>query len=386
MKNYPESTAWLPWLLAPPSPTDAQTLAVLQQLDWPTVTAMALRHQLAPLLYVRLRTAGLLDHLPPVAVADLKRAYHTSALQSLLRERQLRRLLAALAAVGVRPALFKGAALAHTIYPEPACRPMGDIDLWVADAQIALAQQTIAALGYQQRINAERPLALQSQWDGEIKLFSQRKDESLVELHWGVFAGGWLQWTAHIDRAGVEQRLRPTTVVGQPALLLAPEDALIQVAVHLTVNHNLSTNGLRSLVDVGLLAQQGLDWEVVVARARAWRLATAVGEALRLAATFFDRPDLLRVSRELAPGRMRRAWLERFSADLASPTPLTLAQSRWRFVYLLCLVDAPQGVANLLRHTLWPDAAWLIARYGQSGAGVRWRHWGNILRSRNARI
>ncbi|MCZ7574887.1 MAG: nucleotidyltransferase family protein [Ardenticatenaceae bacterium] len=54
--------------------------------------------------------------------------------------------------------------------------------------------------------------------------------------------------------------------------------------MHLAINHSFGPPWLRGLLDVHLLIQeQLLQWEPVVARARAWRLATVVWVVLDLA-------------------------------------------------------------------------------------------------------
>ncbi|MBK7203002.1 MAG: nucleotidyltransferase family protein [Anaerolineae bacterium] len=66
-------------------------------------------------------------------------------------------MLQALAAHGVVPVLFKGAVLAHTVYPNYACRPMSDLDLWLSDAEIEVAIHVLAQIGYVQRFKPARP-------------------------------------------------------------------------------------------------------------------------------------------------------------------------------------------------------------------------------------
>ena len=57
--------------------------------------------------------------------------YYNAAGEAELRTRELADALDVLGAVGITPVLFKGAVLAYTAYPDPACRPMGDLDLWI---------------------------------------------------------------------------------------------------------------------------------------------------------------------------------------------------------------------------------------------------------------
>jgi len=60
----------------------------------------------------------------------LREAFRRQALLAAVHERQLLALLSALRAAGVEPLLVKGYAAAR-LYPEPALRPYGDIDLLV---------------------------------------------------------------------------------------------------------------------------------------------------------------------------------------------------------------------------------------------------------------
>ena len=49
----------------------------------------------------------------------------------MLHTSELTGVLDALDAASVTPVLFKGAVLAYTVYPDPGCRPMGILDLWI---------------------------------------------------------------------------------------------------------------------------------------------------------------------------------------------------------------------------------------------------------------
>jgi hypothetical protein len=70
------------------------------------------------------------------------------AAADLARERELQRALAALALRGVRPILFKGAALAYTHYGRPDLRPREDSDLLVRPEVRETAHHTLIGLGY----------------------------------------------------------------------------------------------------------------------------------------------------------------------------------------------------------------------------------------------
>ena len=251
-----------------------------------------LRHQLAPFAFYRLRQADVLARLPAEFSGALRGMYYNAAAAAVLHTSELTGILDTLDAAGVTPVLFKGAVLAYTAYPDPACRPMGDLDLWIDLEAMPRAQAALEDLGYVQRLKAERPVALQAQREGEIQLVGRSPGGGLVELHWGVFAGEWLHRAAAVDDGGIRGRAVSVTIAGRPALMLAPEDAIIQLAAHLAVSHQMAAPGLRGLLDVALLARlQPVNWRAVAERARGWRVAAATWLVLDLADALFGLPD-----------------------------------------------------------------------------------------------
>ncbi len=323
----------------------------------------------------RLRRAGAFDRLPPELAQPLAAAYYRAAADAELHTRELAAVLDALAAARITPILFKGAALAHLVYPDPACRPMGDLDLWLAAAEMPAAIAALQAAGYRRRVKDTRPIELQADREGEIQLAGVRPGQGLIELHYGVFAGEWLHRTAAVDTAGLAARAVPVTVAGRPARTLSPEDAVIQLAVHLAVNHQMAYPGVRGLLDVCLLARsRPLDWAAVSRRARAWRVRTAVWQVLSLADALLGLPEASPALTALQPSRLRRRLLARFATPASVLAGRDITHGRARFAYQLLLADRPRDAARLLARALWPEDAWLAARYGRAGWRVRSAH------------
>lgn len=348
------------------------TQADWEQVDLVAVTKQAIHHQLGPLLHYRLRAAQV--SAPPEQDRQLQALARVATVQSLRREHTLRTVLHAFAQAGIRPVIVKGAALAYTVYPTPTCRSMGDFDLWVPQDVMSKACATLESIGYQQQDKEHRPPALQARRDGEIQFRQLGGEPQLIELHWGIFAGEWLYRVSRVDRAGIWQRLQASEILGCPVYLLAPEDALIHLAIHLAINHQMSLHTLRSLVDIGLLAQQGINWSVVAERARTWRLYNAVAFVMES----WDRLFHLAESRAavgalpLSPwrGDLLRRFVDREDV-LARPT---LSSTPRRFLYLLSIVDHPGDALTLWGRAVWPEDAWLIVRYGRAGWQTRLGH------------
>ena len=337
--------------------------------------------QLAAHAFYRLHAAGLEARLSPELRDLLRAAFYGAAGGTMLRKRELANALQALGAVGIIPVLFKGAALAHTVYPDPACRPMGDLDLWLAHEEMTPAQAALESLGYAQHSKPTRPIELQAQRSGEIQLFGSHDGGGLIELHWGIFAGEWLERTATVDEAAIRARTVPVAVVGHEALKLAPEDGLIQLAVHLAINHQFGQPFVRGLLDVALLARaQPVDWATVVARAHAWRVGTVVWTVLHLTADLLGLDEARPAITALAPSPLRSGLLRLFVSQESLLTMRDLRHGPLRFGLQLLLVDRPRDAIRLLWRALWPEREWLALRYGEVTPAIRRHHLSAALR------
>ena len=101
-------------------------------------------------------TTPLLDLLRDPRAAIRAEAPQAHA-EALLRAHVLEQLSRALTARGERVMLVKGAALALTVYPSPAARPMCDIDLLVPPQRERAVIETLAAAGLEVHENPWRP-------------------------------------------------------------------------------------------------------------------------------------------------------------------------------------------------------------------------------------
>jgi hypothetical protein len=310
-------------------------------------------------------------------------AYYVAMGDDHMRRHELQAVLEAFNQHGLDVVAFKGAALAHTVYPDSACRGMGDFDFWFLPYQMSLAQTVMEDLGYQPRFSPTRPLALALQNGGELQYYASSPAQSLVELHWGVFPGEWVQHTGNIAESAIWARAQLASLAGQPARILDPADSLIQICVHYAISHNFSVPWLRTLADVTLLVRhQPLDWPVIVARARDWRVATAVWLVLSLTVDLAGLEEAAEPVRQLQPSALRRRAIHHFANAETMVAMSDLSKSKWRYVYLLLMVDRKRDMLKLVRRALWPERKWLIARYDRYTISLRLRHFFNAARGK----
>ena len=354
----------------------ALTSSPSSSADWSnTLSSLGadwLCHQrLASMTWWMFQQANLSDDLQ----RDLRRAYYAAAGDAELHQRELAHVLRQLNDQQIQVVVFKGAALAYSVYPDPACRTMGDIDLWMAGEDVERARQALREMGYESFGKLDRPPTLMALFQGEIGLRHRDSEYGLVELHWGVFPGEWLRRMATIDIDAVRRRVVLARLVDETAHMLAPEDAIIQSALHTAINHQMSMSPLRALVDIALLARHTpIDWTVIVQRARTWRVATAVWLVLSLAVDLAGLNEAAEAARELQPSALRRRLIGRLANAGSLVMMRDLSASQWRYVFLLLLIDRGRDALCLIFRALWPEREWLIARYGRYTFTTRLRH------------
>jgi hypothetical protein len=355
-------------------------------LDWQGMIELARRHEVSPLLSWQL-VFGIVegqgkgrgesvqespsspeaDPIPTWVRETLRADFYTAAARGIVQDKQLSDILAALDAANVPVVLLKGAAWVRSIYPDPALRTMGDLDLWIPRAHIEKAKEALSALGYAAQSKENRPLALQEAFLGETQMINREPGTWLLELHWNVFPGEWLHHTAQIDEAAVWRRCVP--IDGINARQLAPEDAVLNVCLHFAINHQLIGIGIRPLLDLEFMHRTWrIDWGLAVQRAKAWRVSTATWLILDLWKAFFGNEGCQIPWGELQPSRLRKWILRQFVSAESLFAGKVLRKGLERRAFLLSLVDRPTDAVRLVWHTFFPEQQWLKLLYDLDGA------------------
>jgi hypothetical protein len=260
---------------------EARRMAALAAagLDWEQVLALARRAQLGPLVAHGLRQLGQDAAVPEAVRRDLQKQY----LGNVLRHRQIvaivDALLARLAGEDIPVLAHKGIALALTVYPDPALRIAGDLDLSVRDSDRARAEAAVADIrdGLVQA-NPDR----RSQHGHHVELDGTAHHDLDPTRHGG---GRWraesLDWAGMWDRA-------ETVVVGDHSLLVpCPTDLLVTLVAN-SVRRGFSP--VRLIADIAaVVARHGddIDWVALEHELARTRLDRRSWPALTYAVDWF---------------------------------------------------------------------------------------------------
>jgi hypothetical protein len=260
----------------------------------------------------------------------------------------------ALAEAGIPALLFKGTALAYTVYPRPWLRPRVDTDLLVAPTDRDRARRILEARGYRRT-----PLI-----DGSVVMRQAEyvREEApgvrhAVDLHWAVGNAPVLARLYTFDE--LWSRAVPVAPVSDAARAVAPVDALILAVVHRVAHHG-SAPRLVWLYDIGRLAgsltADGL--RAFAHRAIAKRVARVSAAALAEATAAFpvrlalDAEALARLLAPVGDGEPSARYLR----PVRRPAALL-----WRE---LGLFDTWGERAHCLAQHLFPSRAYMRSAYG----------------------
>jgi len=276
---------------------DSRSLSAVT--DWSALLNAAHVHGMVPLVSERLRRSGYPDDTKRVLLAN-QLMY---ARRSTQLEEYLGRVLSALTEVGVASIVLKGPALANSVYPQSSLRPYGDIDIlcrekdWVAVHEVLIGQGYVPVNG----LTAPPPKV----WDRKAYYHTQywRPTEGvLVEVHFDLWQVGLR------PRLGERfwQQAVPVSIAGTQGQMLAPEDQVLHLCVHL---HHHGYKRLIWFTDLALLLRlpQPLDWDYIVWAAGQEGVGPSVYYALRYLTQLLGADVPVAVLRALHPNSVQAA-------------------------------------------------------------------------------
>jgi len=238
--------------------------ARLDPEQWQMLDRLAALHRLQPLLHAERGN----DEAIPNAIRDGWRAAHRlSAMQALATRATLEECCACLEQEGYEPIALKGSWLTRYAYPEPAQRPMRDVDIWVSAECVLSAYDVLLGGGYVAAEPPEMSLEDTLRLEKHMPVLMSPRGV-LVELHHHLWepAGRLDHASPGADEAAIRAR---AAVDADGIRMLAPQDTLAHLVVHAVYSHRLDCGPLL-LSDIDFLLRTAtIDWPGFWAEAQA---------------------------------------------------------------------------------------------------------------------
>ncbi len=263
--------------------------AALNHADWRALEAIAIRTRTANLL-----RRYLIDNrieAPADIQAGFDDIYRRKSIYGLEQRMVLGRVSQLLDERGIDHVALKGAALAFTVYPQPAMRPLRDIDVLVPANRAEEAHRWLRDNGFALADWAQNS---GTEYNHQLPELVSENGQVTVEIHHRIYSRDWdgdEELSALLLETAIEGQLGKAT-----ARFSAPLANLLHLTVHATL-HNCFDNGPLTISDVHLLWRHPkLDHEALVAAAD----RVALGRSLDL---------LLAVAQQAGPINIPD-WLE----------------------------------------------------------------------------
>ena len=320
-----------------------------------TVLTTLTEHDLTGLIHQRIGKSTDTDW-PQDIRRELARRSHAEAATELLRGREIRAVLAALASDGMRPILIKGTPLAYSLYDAPSARLRCDTDLVVPREHVDAVRRALIGIGYRERI----------QCGGEhlFRQFMLEKQDvfgvlHVFDVHWNISTQSMFSNVLSYEE--LWQEAVPVVALGPHARAAGPVHALLLACIHPVMHHG-NAERLIWIYDIHLLVAQLSPEDVrrFVGLARAKRVGAIAARGLGLARARFH------------AGISDHTLAELARAAANEPSAVYLQPGRRWFDELTSNLSGLPSVRNrcaLLREVLFPNRHYMWNCYGLTGAG-----------------
>jgi Uncharacterised nucleotidyltransferase len=243
-------------------------------VDWDAFLALAERNRLLPLAH---RALAEREEVPGAVRATLSAAAAANARRALAASGELRKLLGAMEAAGIRAAAYKGPALAVRAYGDLALRTYSDLDLLVAPDDVCAAARVLEGCGYlsAHRFSPAQDAAFR-RTDGDYP-YHHPHTAALVELHCHVSSA---RFCVALPTSALLARARPVPIGGGEVPALADDDLFLALCLHGAKHRWARLEWLTAAA--ALAVRQRLDLAGLLVRASAIGARRTVLLALRL--------------------------------------------------------------------------------------------------------
>lgn len=257
--------------------------------DWDQIVRRAQAEGVASVLYWRLIQSARLQLLPNTLQNSLRALYHSLGMNNAELVRELETLTRLFADAGFPVVALKGICFALTIYPDPALRPMVDLDLLVPASDLPEAVRIAKEAGYAGTVPEAFP-GLDDLLSHAVGLQKTTAPFTVLELHYSLLAERSFSYAVPVDWFWTQTE--PMKGFDN-LLMLSPTAQVLYASAHAMLQHGARNTSLRWFYDLDRLIRvhaRRMDWELLLAQARQFEWGSAVSAALSQTVKFFGTP------------------------------------------------------------------------------------------------
>jgi hypothetical protein len=156
-------------------------LRATQPAHWEDIEEILEHHRIVSLIARAIATHDLSEDVCAAFRSRLEQAYRKTLLTNTVLMRTTARVITVLRGCGIEPVVWKGAFLADSVYPDPGCRWMGDVDLVVQPSEKDQAAEALASIDFRSAVAGadatvyQNPMGVILDVHHRIRLFEKRE-------------------------------------------------------------------------------------------------------------------------------------------------------------------------------------------------------------------
>ena len=232
--------------------------------------------------------------------------------------------------------ILKGEALAYSVYPHPALRPMGDLDMLVREDQQAEAVRCLEAIGYIEDHETLGPMTGALGRQHHAHLSTKTPISLVVEVHQNIM-DSQSSFSAKPNLNWFWENLAPVRISEDFEICsLNPTAQLLHLANHLALQHGEAQMGLLKYYDLHLVVEKYggvVQWEDLASQAKVQHRSAALFTALRGCVARFDTKinpdDLLRIQSEVKDDLIAEEVRRKSQPEAVGSTVKVYATAAW---------------------------------------------------------
>lgn len=334
--------------------------------QWQAIIDTAAAHSLLPMLLWTVKRAAP-ELVSGEAWDHVLTAARNSAVRHVWHEHAQTEVERVFRQAGIPVVWLKGIALARMVYPQPALRPMGDIDALIPYERRDEALELVRSLGFE---FYEYPKFITSgvreaEQDHHFRLRGSRYDGIFLELHYRIINDGRVVFPLEKEAWFLTQI--DHTLEMLPAL--KPEAFLLHLCAHAVLHHGEDEALLSQFFDIHqLVTGKSVDWALLIDQAVKFRWSTAVEYAFLVTKTLFNTPIPEAVFTELESRRLPDEDVSRILGLQGRGANMQIVLGMLRG-----LTFAEK--LRLLRDFAFPTTAYMRARYKIPPSDPVWTYY-----------
>ena len=321
-----------------------------ENVDWPTVFALAGQQKLLPIVFEAARkTPAAAENA--ALFAAVKQQVIAQVLHQTIRASEFAGLYQRLRAAGLHPVVVKGQ-LCSRLYPQTDHRISADDDLYISDAEFMACHKQLLANG----LTTDTPVDELATAD-EVS-YTKNGSPLYIELHRHLFDSSE---DAHDELNHFFASLKP--VETDSFLAMPPHEHLLYLILHAYKHFVRSGIGLRQFCDIGLWARAyhaEIDWQRLHEQCESVHAATFAAAVFRITKDYlgidFDLPVPWDASLDVEP-----LLHDSLCGGVYGSNDLTRLHSST--VTLNAVKSSRKGRKNTVLRTIFLQKAYLESRY-----------------------